>query len=343
MVDPLSAAVTPLIEWYQSGHAEYPWRQSPTPYHVWISEIMLQQTRIEAVLPYYARFLSALPDVASLAAVEADVLMKLWQGLGYYSRARNLQKAAQILCRDYGGRLPETAEELQKLPGIGAYTAGAISSIAYGHGEPAVDGNVLRVGMRLLASRDDITLPATKAGLTKQLRDVYPAGKDAGLLTQAWMELGERICIPNGTPDCLHCPLSEVCRGCALGIADELPVRSGKKPRRMEERTVFLLICNGKYAIRKRPSNGLLANLWELPNCEGCLTVEETVSRFPAASDCNPLGSAKHIFTHVEWHMTGYLLHLSEELPEYRWAAAEEITEKYAIPTAFRFYAGQII
>ena len=208
----LRDAALRLVAWYRENKKDYPWRQEPTPYHVWISEIMLQQTRIEAALDYYTRFIKELPDVFALAAVEDDRLMKLWQGLGYYSRARNLKKAALTLVNDYGGVLPDDAKALQKLPGIGEYTAGAIASIAYHKPEPAVDGNVLRVLSRLLLSYDDIMLPATKKAMTAKLRSVYPCGEEASLLTEGIMELGEVVCIPNGEPRCAVCPVAEFCR-----------------------------------------------------------------------------------------------------------------------------------
>jgi len=335
---PLREALPVLTEWYRENRKSLPWRESPTPYHVWISEIMLQQTRIEAVIPYYYRFLEALPTVDDLARADDDALMKLWQGLGYYSRARNLKKAAEIICRDYGGVLPKTARELSELPGIGAYTAGAISSIAYGQPEPAVDGNVLRVAMRITACDDDIMLPKTRENLTHLLRESYPSGEDAGYLTQGLMELGELVCIPNGEPLCDRCPVKHLCRALAEERVAELPVKAEKKARRMEERTVLLLSCGDKYAIRKRPDGGLLAGLWEFPSFDGKATATETEERYPTAVSVEPCGNAVHIFTHVEWHMTGYRVTLDEESDGYEWKTAEEIREKYAIPTAYSAY-----
>ena len=262
----VQSAAGKLIDWCAAVLRPLPWRLSPTPYHVWISEIMLQQTRIEAVIPYYARFLEALPDVAALAAAEEDRLLKLWEGLGYYSRARNLQKAAKLVMADFGGELPREAAKLKTLPGIGDYTAGAIASIAYGEPEPAVDGNVLRVMTRLLARSDDVMLPKTRADISALLREVYPRGEAAGLLTEGIMELGETLCLPNAAPKCEACPLKELCRASLAGETERYPVKSPPKARRIEQRTVLLLRCGERYAVRKRTGKGLLAGLWEFPN-----------------------------------------------------------------------------
>lgn len=247
----LSEAVLPLTEWYTCHKKDYPWRQSPTPYHVWISEIMLQQTRIEAALPYYERFLEAFPDIASLAKADEERLMKLWQGLGYYSRARHLKKTAEILIQRFGGELPDSAAELKKLPGIGDYTAGAIASIAYHLPVPAVDGNVLRVVMRLLARHDDVMLPETRRYVTNLLTAVYPSGERAALLTEGLMELGETVCVPAGNPRCQQCPVKSVCAACEKGLQTQLPLRKKPAKRRVEERTVLLLHHEGRYALHR--------------------------------------------------------------------------------------------
>ena len=331
-----------IVEWYAASRRLLPWRQDPTPYHTWIAEIMLQQTRIEAVIPYYERFLRELPDVPALAAVPEDRLLKLWEGLGYYSRARNLKKAAQILTDCHGGELPASAAELRKLPGIGDYTAGSIASIAFGLPEPAVDGNVLRVVSRVLACPDDIASPAVKRAVTELLRAHYPAGEDAALLTEGIMELGETVCLPNGVPRCDVCPLRGLCGAHRAGTELSFPVRAAKKPRRTEEKTVFLLRCGGRWAVRKRPAGGLLAGLWEFPNTEGSLSAEEALEAVDAL-DISPewieaCGSAKHIFTHVEWHMTGYRIEAGAAPDRFVWRTPEEIRESYSVPTALRFY-----
>ncbi len=331
-----------LIEWYRNNRRKMPWREEPTPYHVWLSEIMLQQTRIEAVISYYERFLRELPTVEALAAVPDDKLMKLWEGLGYYSRARNLKKAAETLVSFYGGELPEQASELRKLPGIGDYTAGAIASIAFGQPEPAVDGNVLRVYMRLIACDDDIMLAKTKTGVTEALRKIYPSGPAAADLTEGLMELGEVICIPNGTPKCSLCPLHSLCRAYLGKMTERYPVRSPKKQRRTENRTILLLSCDGKCAICQREQKGLLAGMWEFPNIKGMMSMSDIESflrdRGIILASCEPCGKARHIFTHVEWHMDGYRVECPEQSPCYLWRTPEEIRKEYAIPSAFRFY-----
>ena len=342
----LSDAVSLILEWYSASRRLLPWRQDPTPYHTWIAEIMLQQTRIEAVIPYYERFLRELPDVPALAAVSEDRLLKLWEGLGYYSRARNLKKAALLLMEHYGGELPASAAELRKFPGIGDYTAGSIASISFGLPEPAVDGNVLRVMTRLLACADDIAAPSTKRAVTELLRAHYPSGDDAALLTEGIMELGETVCLPNGVPLCGRCPLRGLCLAHQAGNELSYPVKTAKKPRRMEEKTVLLLRCGARYAIRKRPGSGMLAGLWEFPSTDGRLT-EEAVLSLASGWDAAPyqavlFGSAKHIFTHVEWHMSGFLIDCARESPYFLWKTPEEIARDYSLPTAFRTFQKKI-
>jgi A/G-specific adenine glycosylase len=338
----LTALIPHLCLWYETQGKSLPWRVDATPYHVWLSEVMLQQTRIEAVIPYYHRFLAELPTVEALAESDDDRLLKLWQGLGYYSRVRNLKKAAITIVKEFGGKLPSDARALRSLPGIGDYTAGAIASIAFGLPQPAVDGNVLRVVMRLCARYDDIMLPATKKAVTDALLAVYPSGRDARLLTEGLMELGETVCIPNGAPRCESCPVREFCQGYADGIAQELPVRNAKKERRIEKRTVLLLSCSGKYALNKRPPRGLLASLWEFPNMEGHMS-EDCLRNYLSSVGLStvtisPIGDAKHIFSHVEWQMIGYQVECSNEIDDFVWAEAERIRNEFAVPTAFRYF-----
>ena len=329
-------AAARLVDWYRRNRRDLPWRREPTPYHVWISEIMLQQTRIEAALGYYERFLAALPDPASLAAVEEDRLLKLWEGLGYYSRARNLKKAAGEVMARFGGELPRRAEELKTLPGIGDYTAGAIASIAYGEPEPAVDGNVLRVVMRLLACADDVLQPATRRRVTELLRAVYPRGEEAALLTEGIMELGETLCAPNAEARCALCPLREICRASERGAARDYPFRSPPRERRSETRTVLLLRCGEYYAIRRRPESGLLAGLWEFPNWEGEFSPEALAALLGVALRCTSIGTARHVFTHVEWRMQGFLAECGTRPEGFAWHTAREIEEGFSLPTAFR-------
>ena len=338
----LSKMIGTRLQWYDRHKRPLPWRTEPTPYHVWISEIMLQQTRIEAVIPYYERFLQELPDIKTLSEVSDDKLMKLWEGLGYYSRSRNLKKAAILIMKNYNGMLPQTAKELRMLPGIGDYTAGAIASISFGQPEPAVDGNVLRVIMRYLGSYDDISLQSTKKSVATKLGKIYPSGKDAQNLTQAIMELGESVCIPNGEAKCEHCPLCSACIAANEHLTESLPIKSPKKPRKQEQKTVFLLSCREKFAICKRPENGLLAKLWEYPNTCGKLTEEETFTYLRSIgiepTQITPCGDAVHIFTHIEWHMTGYAVECAYPAKNFDWKPKEEILSDYAIPTAFRAY-----
>ncbi len=300
---------------------------------------MLQQTRTETVKTYYLRFLERLPTIADLAVCPDDELNKLWEGLGYYSRARNLKKAAQIVAGQYGGHFPEDYASVRALPGIGDYTAGAVCSICFERKTPAVDGNVLRVWSRLCASYEDILKPETKRAAAETLATVYPEGR-CGDFTQALMELGALVCRPNGEPDCAACPLRSICRAAAEGLWTELPVRAKKRPRREEERTVFLLECGGKYAILKRTAKGLLSGLWEFPNVEGKRTLEEALTQ-AEAWDCRPRMVQKsvervHIFTHITWKMTGYVIACETRPDRFVWADEAELRVKYSLPTAFR-------
>ena len=264
-VDPLELLPVPLLEWFRDNARQLPWRDEPTPYHVWLSEIMLQQTRVAAVLDYYRRFLIEAPDVAALAALTENRLMKLWQGLGYYSRARNLQKAAKVIMERYGGQFPADYAAVRALPGVGDYTAGAVCSIAFGQAVPAVDGNVLRVCARLRGDEGDITTSQMKRKVTRDLERVIPVHA-AGTFNQALMELGATVCLPNGAPLCTRCPARDFCAALAQGRVDELPVKAPKRPRRMEERTVWLIFRQNRVALRRRPARGLLAGLWEFPH-----------------------------------------------------------------------------
>ncbi len=332
-----------IISWYEKNKKDLPWRRDADPYAIWISEIMLQQTRIEAVIPYYHRFLYELPHVRALAECEDDRLMKLWEGLGYYSRARNLKKAAGLLVSEYGGVFPKTAGELRKLPGIGDYTAGAIASIAFGEPEPAVDGNVLRVYSRVAASAEDIALLSTKRAVSELLRSVYPTGKEAGMLTEGLMELGETVCLPNGTPLCDSCPLWDKCTACLTGSVDRYPVKSVKKARREEEKTVFLIHDGkcGTYALRKRPKTGLLADMWEFPNVSGHLSEDAVKAKVEdmgfSVGSIRFLGSARHVFSHVEWDMVVYEIVVGSCEGKLLFETAEQIRRNYAVPSAFRF------
>ncbi len=331
-----------LTAWYSTHWRELPWRQEPTAYRVWISEIMLQQTRIEAVLPYFARFMAAIPDIESLAAVSEDKLLKLWEGLGYYSRARNLQKAAKVIVSEYDGELPADYDKLLSLPGIGAYTAGAIASIAFSVPVPAVDGNVMRVLARLTGDATDVLSTAGKKRFTDLAWELVPE-EAPGRFNQALMELGETVCLPNTMPRCEVCPWAAYCVANKKSRQTALPVRSKKKPRRMEQRHVAVIITDetpARVVLHRREITGLLAGLWELPNT----LVEEAALPLELQQACTPiaaLSAAKHIFSHVEWRMTATHYRLSGQValpPDYTLATLEELQAHFALPSAFRAY-----
>ena len=328
-----------LLAWYARNARELPWRENTDAYRVWVSEIMLQQTRVEAVKPYFLRFIKALPDIRALADVPEETLLKLWEGLGYYSRARNLQRAAKLIVERHGGVLPSDMRELRALPGIGPYTAGAIASIAYGAAEPAVDGNVLRVLARLSDSEVDIAQPSARLAAEEVLRDMIPAD-NPGAFNQALMELGACVCLPNTAPRCEECPLAALCRAHREGRETELPVRGKKAARRVEEHTVFVLREHTRVAVRKRGDSGLLAGLWELPNLPGHME-QDGLARQLSKWGITPFGAIeryarKHIFTHVEWRMRVYALDVqTDRLPE-GWEWTEVNDGAHALPTAFR-------
>ena len=375
----LQRIVPALMEWYPNHKRDLPWRVHPLPYYVWISEVMLQQTRVETVIPYYLRFLKKLPSVGDLAGCPPEELMKLWEGIGYYSRARNLQRAAKVVMEVYGGSMPGTKEELLKLPGIGSYTASAISSIAYGRCEAAVDGNVLRVSTRLLEDSACIDEPRVKkrweeiwTAVMRQYQESHPEEVSfPGTFNQAMMEIGATVCVPGGAPACSRCPLSVFCLAHLHEGELLYPVRKTKRPRRVEKRTVLLLTDGGRIALRKRSGKGLLAGMWELPNEEGTLTREEALSYAEKLGlsplRIRPLPHARHVFTHIEWEMTGWKV-LAETLEDLKtcgmepagqaaaaaetaadrtglsvsgaWALAsvQQAETQYAIPAAFSAY-----
>ncbi len=328
--------IQPLLNWYQHNARDLPWRKTKDPYAIWVSEIMLQQTRVVAVIPYYQRFLATLPDVGALAAVEDDVLHKLWEGLGYYSRARNLKGAAIQVMDKFGGQVPTTYDALLTLPGIGEYTAGAVASIAGGQGVPAVDGNVLRVWARLNNDPADVAQQTTKAAFREAIANILP--KDCpGQFNAAMMELGAVVCVPNGPPRCEECPIQAHCQGFAKGTAPLLPNKTGKRPRRIEEKTVFCLSSDGRYAGYRRGDKGLLAGLWQLPDVPGVLDTAQAMEQL-SIWGLRPLGEVqsyfrKHVFTHVEWHMRVYAVAVAaSQLPQgWRW-----LDESCALPTAYR-------
>lgn len=338
-----------LLSWYDENKRALPWREEITPYRVWVSEIMLQQTRVEAVKPYYQRFMDALPDPEALAAAEEDALLKLWEGLGYYSRVRNMQKAALQIMEDYGGRMPDTKKELLKLKGIGSYTAGAIASIAYGERAPAVDGNVLRVLSRIRKDSRPISDAKVKTAVEEELQRVMPEDRP-GDFNQAMMEIGATVCVPNGAPHCTKCPLEAICLAHRDKEEMEYPKKAPPKPRTIEEKTVLVIQDENRVVITKRPAKGLLAGMYEFPSLEGFCTAEEVVG-YLAQNGLNalrvqPLKEAKHIFTHREWRMRGYMVRVDElepRIPERKkedWLLIEPgmTRDQYPMPSAFAAY-----
>lgn len=342
----LGGIVEPLLAWYDAHARVLPWREQPTPYRVWVSEIMLQQTRVEAVKPYFERFMTALPGIRDLAEAPEDQILKLWEGLGYYNRVRNMQKAAQKLTAEYDGEMPADFEAILDLPGIGSYTAGAIASIAFGLPYPAVDGNVLRVLSRIEKSYDDILKQSVKRRFEQEVKAVIPAGR-AGDFTQSLIELGAIVCVPNGAPRCGECPLAAFCQAHQEGVETELPKKTPPKSRRIQDKTVLVLVSDNQAALRKRPAKGLLAGLYELPNLEGHLKPDQVLDYVKEAGlspiRIQELPAAKHIFSHIEWHMEGYVVKVEE--PERQgnpeklfFVEKQQMEEKYSIPAAFAAY-----
>ena len=338
-----------LLAWYDANRRILPWREQPDAYRVWVSEIMLQQTRVEAVKPYFARFMRELPNVKALAEAEEEKLLKLWEGLGYYNRVRNLHKAAIQVMEQYGGEIPARYEELLTLCGIGSYTAGAIASIAFGECVPAVDGNVLRVYTRLREDGRLISDTKVKAQIEQEIRQMLPADRP-GDFNQAMMELGACVCLPNGTPLCAKCPLEKICISHQKGTELDYPRKEKAAKRGIEQKTILVIRDAQRTVVRKRPNRGLLAGMYEFPWLEGFRTAKEVV----AYLDQNglktirivPIKDAKHIFTHKEWHMRGYMVWVDELEPmrpgektaDWIYIFPEDTKDKYPIPSAFAAY-----
>ena len=337
----LNALTAPLLTWYDLNGRTLPWRSVVTPYRTWVSEIMLQQTRVSAVIPYFERFMAELPDAAALAAVPEERLLKLWEGLGYYSRARNLQKAAKVIVSDFGGELPRTCASLKTLPGIGDYTAAAIASINFGEPVAAVDGNLLRVAARVSGCADDIMDARVRKQFTAHLNDAIDLARP-GAYNQAMMDLGATVCLPNGAPRCDDCPIQHLCEGFHRGNAAVLPLRAAKKARRVENRTVLVVRCGQLVGLRQRPKKGLLAGLWELPSLDGHLSPDELRAALTemdwSVRKLLSLRPAKHIFTHVEWHMNGVYVELDAPAPALTFVTPAELRDAYALPSAFRSF-----
>lgn len=345
----LNAIPFPLLRWYDKSRRILPWREEASPYRVWVSEIMLQQTRVEAVKPYFERFMRELPDIEALAQAQEETLLKLWEGLGYYNRVRNLQKAAVQITELYGGEMPADYEKLLTLKGIGSYTAGAIASIAFGIPKPAVDGNVLRVLSRIRKDERKISDAKVKQAVEKELESVIPKERP-GDFNQAMMEIGACVCVPNGAPHCEDCPLKELCRAHADGCEMLYPLKEAKKPRQQEEKTILLVRDESRVALRKRPEKGLLAGMYEFPSLEGYYTAEDVVKYLSERGlhpiRIIPLRAAKHIFTHKEWNMIGYMIRVDElerpeaakEFGDWMYIEPSETKSRYPIPSAFEAY-----
>lgn len=341
-----------LLAWFCENKRSLPFREDPTPYHVWLSEIMLQQTRVAAALPYYERFVRELPDIPALAACEPEKLHKLWEGLGYYSRVRNLQKAAQIVCTQYGGQLPADYDALRALPGIGDYTAGAIASISFGLAVPAVDGNVLRVFARLYNDASPVTAPAVKREFTARVMRHQPPDAP-GDYNQALMELGALVCLPGGAPLCGQCPLAALCEGRRAGCAEQLPVKAAPKERRVVSVAVALVQGPDGWLMQRRPEQGLLAGLWQPVlwegECFGCpgevRAALEALGLDCGAQPPEPLPPAKHIFSHIEWQMHGWQLAVPRQPAPQGcvWASAEQLRAVYTLPGAFKVYKKRML
>ena len=323
----------PLLLWYETHKRDLPWRKSPTPYQVWVSEIMLQQTRVEAVKDYYARFIAVLPNVEALASCEEEKLLKLWEGLGYYSRVRNMQKAARTIVFEYGGVFPEDTENLKKLAGIGSYTAGAIASIAFGKATAAVDGNVFRVATRLTENPTVISDPKYRKYLETELSKVYPKGKESQF-TQSLFELGALVCKPV-SPACEKCPLAWICLANKHGTQKEFPVLPTKKAKREEDVFVFLIQTHEGFCIRRRES-GVLKGMNEFPSVVsyGESAMEVLNGWGVYAFTEKKRQKFTHIFTHIKWNII--CVWVETDVAPFDTYALEEIEESISLPTAFK-------
>lgn len=339
--------VRELLQWFHHHARNLPWRENQDPYRVWVSEIMLQQTRVEAVIPYFSRFMTALPSIEDLACCEEGRLLKLWEGLGYYNRVRNMQIAAIQIMENYGGNFPKTKIELMTLKGIGSYTAGAVASIAFNQAEPAVDGNVLRVWMRVHDDFDDIAKQTTKTKVEQEIMSWIPQDFP-GDFTQAMMELGATVCVPKGEAKCEICPLMNYCKAREKGHIGQIPVKTKAKPRKIQIRTILVVQKGNRVLLKKRESKGLLAGMYEFLNEEGRLEEKEAVNKIKELGlnpmRIIPMGEEKHIFSHIEWHMVGYLIKVDEtqEDNQFLFADVDQLDREFAIPSAYVAYRRQI-
>ncbi len=356
-----------LISWYDHNKRALPWRSEASPYTIWLSEIMLQQTRVETVIDYFTRFVLAFPDVFSLARASEDELMRLWQGLGYYSRARNLHKTAKIIAGQGQGKFPETVDELKKLPGVGDYTAAAIASMAFNKPEPAIDGNLLRIFSRLEFFTGNVLTTKAKREAYQFFKRIIPKERP-GDFNQALMDLGSIICLPKGDIHCSRCPWQKSCKAYSSGKETELPNRGEKKRKKLVEKTILLLYDSKQLVLQKRPSEGLLAGLYEFPHLAGRLTKKELENRMKKAGlraeEVKKLPKQRHLFSHLEWQMQAFAIsfcRLPEDIlkslqfvtfPEQKDSpfisepfitTFSEMEEAYSIPSALRFFEDYLL
>ncbi|MFH0992807.1 MAG: A/G-specific adenine glycosylase [bacterium] len=346
MIDPIGFT-EPLLAWYHDNRRVLPWREHPDPYRVWVSEIMLQQTQIDTVIPYFERFIAHLPTVADLAAVADEVLYKLWEGLGYYRRAANLKKAARTILDLHAGQIPADVPALLALPGIGAYTAGAIASIAFQRREIAIDGNVKRVIARVFGITEPVDAPATAKAIAARVQERQPALRP-GDFTQAMMELGAVVCLPSSHPKCEECPLADLCIARRMAAFASIPAKTTKRPRKIEERTIFVLQAADRYFLCKRPHQGLLADLWEFYGTAGCLDPETAKAHvrklFGPIQTFTSLADRNYVFTHLEWRLRGYAVELIDPNPGIpgQFVNAAELASGFPLPSAFQSYLTDI-
>ena len=329
-----------LIKWYEENKRDLPWRKTTNPYYIWVSEVMLQQTRVEAVQVYYERFIKTLPTIKDLAEIKEDKLLKLWEGLGYYSRVRNMQKTAKVLVSKGYDNLPNSKEALLALPGIGEYTAGAILSIAFQIPTVAIDGNVYRVLGRYYTIEESISKHSTYSIYEKKMKKILSVN-NASEFTQSFMDLGSSICTPKN-PKCDLCPLQEDCKAKKMHTTQNYPVKEKKKEQKIEERTVYIYLYKDKVAIQKRKNTGLLASMYEFPNNEELPSIIDIENKLLEENIdyqvVEEIGESKHVFSHIIWYMKGYLIVLKEPLNKYIWVTKKELKDKYSLPSAFNYY-----
>ena len=337
-----------IIRWYKQNKRAFPWRDTGEPYDVWLSEIMLQQTRIPVILERFPEFKRRFPGLFSLANASEDEVLKEWEGLGYYSRARNLKKCAELLVKEYRGVFPKDSSELQKLPGIGPYTAAAIACITAYEKTPLIDGNVLRVISRVSGIRDDVkstkTVREIRSVLTGLL-DTVQIPEDVPALSVGIMELGEVVCKPGAGAECAECPLKDLCEANKCGLTDEIPFIPPKKPRLHEDKTVLIISTGEEVLLEKRPGEGLLANMWQPVMTEGHISLEEAREFAEnlglSVKSAQQLPDADHVFSHKEWHMRAYKLCTNHvTVPGKTWVSKNRM-DKYAIPSAFSAFKRQ--